>query len=185
MFMREPPGRVAGMMPPVIGVLGGLAAAVLWGLSAVCGAQASRILGSVEASAWVLGLGFAILIPFAVGAGAPPDASAEIGVWTAVTAVTGLLGFVLMYAALRAGPVSLVTPIVSAEGAVAAAIAVAAGEPLSALAAVARAAVVVGTVVVVRRPPGDSEAHAHVGIGAVSLAVLCAIVFGLALYASA
>src|SRR5262249_41498864 len=149
------------------------------------GSQSSRILGSAQASAWVLGIGFVIMLPLALEEGPPSGVSASTWAWTVVAAVSAVGGFLLMYAALRVGPVSLVTPVLSAEGAVAAAFGVLAGEPLTALVAIGLGGVCVGAAVVVRRPPGEQDEHARASVRAATIAIVCAVTFGVALYSSA
>lgn len=166
----------------MIGVVGGLAAALLWGTSGVAAARSSRILGAEAALAWVYITGLVVVLPFAAASGFP-DPDGRGLAWTAVAAPSAVVSLYLTYAALRRGPVSLVMPITAAQGGVAALIAVALGERLEMLAAVGLGIVLLGTYAAMRRPTGPIDAHYPAA--ALVLAALSAAVSGLALYAGA
>jgi drug/metabolite transporter (DMT)-like permease len=166
----------------VIGVLGGLAAALLWGLSTVCGSRSSRLLGAHAALAWVLAVGLLTTAPLAVASGWPADADALGWSWTALAGLGSLGGLAFMYRALARGQVSIVTPLISAQGAFAAVVAWVAGEPLAGLAAVGLAVVALGMVAASQSPAARDDRPASGGVVASLLSALC---FGFALYASA
>jgi hypothetical protein len=58
----------------VIGVLGGLAAAILWGTSTVVASRSTRMLGSQQALAHVMLIGFVVTAVVAlIAEGLPPS----------------------------------------------------------------------------------------------------------------
>lgn len=163
----------------MIGVVGGLLAALLWGTSGVAAARSSRLIGARAALGWVYLVGLLVAFPAAAASGSP-DLDAGALAWTAVTAPAAVVALYLMYAALRLGPVALVMPITASQGGVAALIAVSLGEHLQTLAAIGLAIVMLGMYAAMRRPGNVPHPTA-----AVVLAALCAAVSGLALYGSA
>lgn len=110
----------------------GLAAAASWGIPDVWLAQATRSVGPLAVVFGSLLIGTAAIAPAALFV-APPDWTLR-GVLLAV--LLGALSagaYQVAFVAFRHGSVSIVAPIISCEGAVAAGIAIAAGEHLSAL----------------------------------------------------
>src|SRR5690348_7315121 len=95
--------------------------------------------------------GIAVL---AAGGTAPHGSS--IG-WLAVSGFGNVAGLGLVYAAVRRGKVGVVAPIASTEGAVAAVVAVALGEHLSAGVGTALGAVVVGVVLAASARDSDGR----------------------------
>jgi drug/metabolite transporter (DMT)-like permease len=96
---------------------------------------------------------------------------------------------VLTYRALRIGQVALVAPLVSTEGAVAAVIAVIAGEPLAPGVVLTLAAIVVGvwlaSVPEARRRGAEPPTSRAVNPShAIVLAIAAALAFGISLYAT-
>ncbi len=167
----------------MIGVVGGVLAAVLWGTSSIAAARSSRLVGAEVALAWVLLGGLAIALPAAAVAGLPHPSARAIA-WAAVAAPSGVAGIYLTYAALRRGPVVLVMPITASQGWLVAVVAVALGEHLAVLAALGLTVVMLGMYAVMRRPGGAAGEVPH-PTGAIALAALCAVVSALALYGSA
>lgn len=167
----------------MIAVLGGLAAAVCWATTSVCAQHAARMIGELSTFAWAAVAGLAIaIIPAAVGLiTSTPAASTLLALGGA--GFFNVLGLVAQFSALRRGRVSVIVPISSAEGAVAAMLAVAAGAHL-ATAGWAALAVLIGGVLITassqwsRReaePTGD-------GLRPVGLAVVAALCFGAGLF---
>jgi drug/metabolite transporter (DMT)-like permease len=167
----------------VIAVLGGLGAALAWATATLCASRSSRLIGAFSVLAWVmvsglvLNLGLIALHPRPTGIDGP-----ALG-WMAVAGAGNVVGLLLSYSALRRGKVGLVAPITSTEGAVAAVVAVAAGEPLGVssglLLAVVAAGVALAAAAPERRPvPGEQKS------AAVLFAVGAAVSFGLGLYAT-
>jgi drug/metabolite transporter (DMT)-like permease len=167
----------------VTGVVGGLLAAVLWGASGVSASRSARAIGAEAALAWVYLVGVAIVVPLAVLVDGGPSGGARAWTYAVVGVVGAVSSLYFMYAALGRGPVALVMPLTAAQGGLAAIVAVAAGEPLHVVAAVALAAMMAGMYLAMRRPrqPERSEAHSR---AAVVLAALSAATAAFALFAS-
>ena len=115
----------------MIGLLGGLGAALSWATAALTAARASRAGGPARTLAWVMLIGLGLICPTLLFAD-PSSLSAHTIVLLAVAGAGNVGGLLLEYAALRAGPVGVVAPIASTEGAIAAVIAAVAGQPVSA-----------------------------------------------------
>jgi drug/metabolite transporter (DMT)-like permease len=164
----------------VIAVLGGLGASVCWALSNLCAAHASRRIGAPSVVAWVMVCGLVVIAPVIAFSDAAAIDRADIA-WLAVGGAGNVGAILLVYLAMRQDKVGVVLPIVSAEGAVAAALATVGGESLGLPSAVCLATVVVGVVVVAASSPAHPGAAA--GLTAPALAVMAAVLGGLSLYA--
>jgi len=165
----------------VIAVLGGLGAAVCWAGASLCAAGASRLIGAAAVLGWVMLVGFVVVAPLTVASGIPHGLGArEIG-WIAAAGAGNVAGLLCSYEAMRIGRVSLVTPILSTEGAIAAVLAVTTGETLGAGTALLLAAVAAGVVL------ASSTASIETGqpLRATLLACGAAACFGLSLFATA
>lgn len=111
----------------MIATLAGLGAAVIFAVGALAGTAATKQIGSAAFTAWMMLVGLVVVLPALLVDGRPfPDLEAVCLMLYVGTAT--LIGLLLLYSALREGSVSVVIPIVSAEGAVTAAIAWIAGE---------------------------------------------------------
>lgn len=130
----------------MIGILIGIAAAVVWGVAGVAGSLASRQVGPQRAIAWAMVLGMALAIPLALLSGAPDRVDARTGLWILLVAACMLAGLVFVYAGVRYGSISVVAPISATYGGVGAVISIAGGEPASPLALGSLALAVVGAV---------------------------------------
>jgi drug/metabolite transporter (DMT)-like permease len=128
----------------VIAILGGLGAAVAWAVSTLCSSRSSRLIEPASVVAWMMVVGLVITAPLAALSGVPARLDAGSGAWLAVSGAGNVGGLVLTYRALRIGQVTLVAPLVATEGAVAAVIAVIAGERLAPGVAVTLVAIVAG-----------------------------------------
>jgi uncharacterized membrane protein len=163
----------------VIAVLGGLGAAVCWGTGMLSAARASRLVGARSVLVWVMIVGFVVTAPIAAASGIPAGLHArELG-WICVSGAGNVAGLLLSYEAMRRGKVSIVAPITSTEGAIAAVLAIAAGEALDVPSAVLLTAIAVGVVLA-------SLARASGGhtLRATLLAMGAAGSFGASLYAT-
>src|SRR3954463_9952437 len=158
----------------------GLGTALLWGLPDVPLAVAIRNVGATTVLAGSLLIGTVLVAP--VGLFVDMPAWTSRGLLLAV--VTGVLtasAYGVAYNAFARAPVSIVTPIISCEGAAAAAIAIAAGEHLSAGMAILLACCVLG-VVLVGTAGKTVEKVSSTGI---AIAVVGALVWGLVLFLAA
>jgi drug/metabolite transporter (DMT)-like permease len=148
----------------------GLLAAVLWGLPDVPLAVAVRRVGELPVLVWSLAIGTLAVLPIVAATGAPHLTTRGFGLAIAAAAVT-VPAYLTAFTAFQTCPVSVVTPILSCEGAAAAVIAVIFGERLGLALAVFLALAVVGVVLVGISGGEHQSAHAR-GVVFVCLAAL-------------
>lgn len=165
----------------MIAVLGGMGAAACWAGALLTASRATRLIDPRSVLAWVMIAGLVVVAPPAAAGGIPERlGTRELG-WLAAAGAGNVLGLLLNYAALRAGKVSVVGPISSSEGAIAALLSIAAGEAIGAGAGVALGLVAAGVVlasVTTTSGGGDPARSAVLAFGA-------ALCFGGGLYAIA
>jgi len=166
----------------VTAIVGGLSAALMWAISALCISRSTRMIPPVALLGWVMLVGAVISAPFALGQGVPEGLGANQVLLLVVTAIGNTTGAMLVYSSLKHGKVGVVAPITSAQGAAAAVIAVAAGEQIATGAAIALGAIVIGVVLsgMSRSEPPESDYREGL---AVVLAIGAALFFGLGLFA--
>ena len=194
----------------MIAVLGGLGAAVAWAGSSLCSSRSSRLTDPLSVVAGMMLIGLVICVPIMAAQGVPAGLHGTAWLWLALSGGGNIAGLLLTYAAFRTGQVALISPLTSTEGAVAALIAVAAGESLGAVAAGALALATLGVCLASIKPgqaavpagvqpgpagsgpalPRSSAGEADVPPPAgharvVALALLAALVFGGSLYGTA
>jgi drug/metabolite transporter (DMT)-like permease len=121
--------------------------------------------------------------PVALAGGRPDELDRGALVWLAIAGLGNVGGLLMVYSGLRIGKVGVVAPIASSEGAVAAIVAVAAGEHLGAWTAVALVAIAAG-IVLAARPPVEREEAGRDDPRAAWFALGAAIAFGASLYAT-
>ncbi|MEO7117845.1 MAG: EamA family transporter, partial [Candidatus Limnocylindrales bacterium] len=163
-------------------VVFGLIAAVAWGTTSLAAARASRAIGAAPALAWVLVAGMALCLPF-LAADAGASVSLETIGWLVVAGLGNTLGLLLGYAAIRRGPVGVAAPIGSTEGAIAALIAVVAGEVIVPGAFVAMAAILVGVVLATLGSGAEDPTRVVVTRRFVMMMIGVAVLLGIGLYA--
>lgn len=165
-------------------ILGGLGAALAWAVTLLCTSRATRMIGSGSVLAWVMLAGFCIVLPWAVLEGIPDGLDGSSAGWLLIAGLGNVLGLLLVYTALRLGEVGIVGPIVSTEGAIAALLAVLAGEHLAAGSAAMLVLIAVG--IALAATTAESTEPARIGrIGAVpAYALLAACAFGVSIYAT-
>ena len=164
----------------MVAILGGLGAALAWGLASAAASRSTRIIGPASALGWAMLLGLVITLPLVALAGVPDLDGADVA-WLAVAGVGNMAGLLLQYAGLRVGKVGVVTPIAATSGGIAAIIAVSAGEEVAPGVGVALGILAVG-VVFAARVRGEAESSRRVGPG-VLFGVAAALVWGIAIYA--
>lgn len=178
----------------MIAILGGLGAAAAWAVSTLCSSRSSRLIRPSSVVAWMMLVGLVITLPAAALSGVPARLDAGSAAWLVVSGVGNVGGLVLTYRALRIGQVALVAPLVSTEGAVAAIIAVIAGESLAPGVGLTLAAIVFGIWLASAPEAGRTEARPETEAqevraphptAAVLLAIAAAFAFGASLYATA
>jgi drug/metabolite transporter (DMT)-like permease len=169
----------------MIAVLGGLGAACAWAISTLCSSRSSRLIDPPSVVAWIMLVGLLITAPLAAADGVPAALHGSAITWLVISGAGNVVGLVISYAAMRIGQVAIVAPIVSTEGAIAATIAVVAGETLAPGVGITLAVIALGVSLSAVPAEGMSEEHRERHPRAVGLAVLAACSFGASLYATA
>ena len=169
----------------MIAILGGLGAAAAWAVSMLTASRATRMIGPPSVLAWVLLTGLCVVLPWLALEGVPDGLDASSAKWLVLAGAGNVLGLLCSYSALRTGNVSLVAPIVSTEGAIAAVIAVLGGEHVAEGAGLALVVIAVG--IALAAVPGEDEAVAaadRVSWRVPTLAIAAACSFGVSIYAT-
>src|SRR6187551_3737341 len=169
-------------------ILGGLGAAVAWAVTLLCTSRATRMIGSGSVLAWVMLTGFCIVVPWGAVVGVPDDLDRGSAAWLLIAGFGNILGLFLVYTALREGKVGIVGPIVSTEGAIAAVLAVLAGESLAVGSAAMLVLIAVGIALAATTVNSDdvsqvTAAGRHRSVPVVALLAACS--FGTSIYATA
>lgn len=174
----------------MIAILGGLATAVLWATTLIGSARSARLIGSWSTLAWVMLVGLAVAVPLILVTSPPVALSGGDMLNLAIVGIANSAGLLCVYTALQRGKIAVVGPIVSTEGAIAAVLAIAAGDPVSQAAAGLLAVIAVGVVLAAIERSGRSNEDA-VGppaepvAGALATALLAlagAVLFGINLF---
>jgi drug/metabolite transporter (DMT)-like permease len=165
----------------VVAVLGGLGAAACWATATLCAARSARLIGAPSVLAWVMLVGLVVTAPLVAADGIPDALGARELWWLCLSGAGNVGGLLLDYKALRVGKVSIVAPITSTEGAIAAVLAVVTGEALGAGAGLMLGIIALGVVLASTVPGGGSGDPRRATILA-SAAALC---FGVGLFATA
>ena len=141
-----PKGSSTRHTSPVIAIIGGLGAAICWAVATVASSRSSRMIGSRVVLAWIMIVGTVVGVPLAAISGVPADVPPEAPLLLLVAGLAYSGGLYVAYRALVIGKVSIVAPIVATEGAIAAILAVALGDPLGAQAGFVLALIAIGVV---------------------------------------
>lgn len=166
----------------MIAVLGGLGAALCWGMTSVLAQRAGLTLGALSTFAWGSILGAVIVVGPAVIAAVQSPPSAAVTRDLVAAGALNVLGLVAQFSALRRDDVSVVVQITSAEGAVAATLAALTGASLPVLGWLALGLVAAGILLSVAarwRTPGSAPGSLRVPT---VLAVAAALSFGAGLF---
>jgi len=165
----------------MIAIIGGLGAALAWAASGLCSSRSSRIIGAPAVVAWMALVGLVVTGPVVLAEGVPARlGSTDLG-WLALAGGGNIAGLLVAYLAYRRGDVSLISPILSTEGAIAALFAFAAGERLGLASALTLLAIALGISLAAGSPGRGHVRHPR---EVVLLAGLAAICFGASLYAT-
>jgi drug/metabolite transporter (DMT)-like permease len=168
----------------MIAILGGLGAAAAWALSTLCSSRSSRLIEPRSVVAWVMLVGLLISGPAAALHGVPAALNGSSWAWLVLSGAGNVVGLVLTYSAMRIGQVALVAPVVSTEGAIAAVIALAAGESVAPAVGATLAMIVLG-ICLAAVPAADRSDDERVRHPQTVLLALCAALsFGASLYAT-
>lgn len=146
---NRPDGRRRGpvRLRRMIAILGGLGAAVSWAVATLSSSRSSRLIGPASVLAWVMIVGFLVSIPPSIIAYIEGNSVSVLQVvGMVVTGASNTAGLLLAYRALAIGRVSIVSPIVSTEGGMAALASVVLGEALGLPTAALLALVALGVV---------------------------------------
>ncbi len=175
----------------VIALICGLATASFWAMTLLGSSRSTRIIGAWSTLAWVMLVGLAVSVPLVVATGATATFSDDGIRHLVIAGLANTGGLLLIYSALQRGKVALVGPIASIEGAIAATLAILAGDPVTAVAAALLALIAIGVVLSAVEPPGGgianetSQRAARGGtMSTVALALGGALLFGINLYAT-
>jgi drug/metabolite transporter (DMT)-like permease len=169
----------------VTAILGGLGAAVMWATATILASRSSRLIGPFSVLAWVMLTGLVVTLPFVVASGVPSNLDGGSVAWLAVSGLGNVGGLLFEYAALRVGKVGIIAPIASTEGAIAAVLAVVAGESLTGAAAATLALIAGGVALAsIAREDVHAEPTERHETRATVLAIGAALAFGFSLYAT-
>ena len=170
-------------------ILGGLGAALAWAVTLLCTSRATRMIGSASVLAWVMLVGFCIVVPWMAIEGLPDQLDGRSAAWLFLAGIGNIVGLLFVYTALRTGKVGIVGPIVSTEGAIAAVLAVLAGEHLAAGSAAMLALIAVGIAIAATTAESSAESPVTSAVGRARnvpvYALLAAFAFGTSIYATA
>jgi len=138
----------------MVAIVGGLGAALSWAIATLASSRSSRMIGPMSVLGWVMAVGLLVAIVPALLAEPVPLGTGDVAMLIA-TGLSHNLGLLLAYAALAVGRVSLVAPITSTEGALAAVLAVVLGEQLGLLTALLLVPIAVGVVLAAAERSAD------------------------------
>jgi len=147
----------------MIAILGGLGAAFLWAAANLASARSSRIIGASSALGWMMLVGLVVTAPLVPFAGPLPPLTPVLTFWLAASGLGSVIGLFFVYRGLRIGKVGPVLAIASTEGAIAAVVAVIAGERLTIPVALMLGVIAVGIAVVALATGDAAEANGAAG----------------------
>jgi len=170
----------------VIAILGGLGAAVMWASANLISSRSSRLIGASSTLAWMMLVGLVMATPLALASGPLPPLTPALSVWAAGSGLGTVIGLLFFYRGLRIGKVGVVAALGSTEGAIAAVLAVIAGERPN-IPVVVMLCVITAGVATVALASGDTADPAGASAGhderrAVTFGVAAALCFGLSIY---
>ena len=171
----------------MIPILGGLGAAVMFTVSVLTSARASRLIGAPSTVAWAMAVGFMVVLPVALFAAPAPDFGRGALFWFVLAGLGNVIGLLMTYAAYRVGAVAVVVTIASTEGAIAAILAVLAGEALAPGTGAILAIIAIGVAITATGTQAGAEGTLIAperAPRAVLLAGISAVSFGIGLYSS-
>lgn len=172
------------MTPIAASVMYGIAAAIGWGVADMLAAAASKRLGPLPAAAAVHIASVLAALPYFLWIAADAPALTAVH-WALIAGVSalGVLMYIAFYRALQAGPVAVVSPIVSAYALIVIALAVVfLGERLNAAQIAAATLCVGGAALASVNPSRGGGAGRLIGLGAL-LALITALCIGVWQYA--
>jgi drug/metabolite transporter (DMT)-like permease len=160
----------------------GAAAALAFGVSTICSARASRMIGAASTLGWVAVIGLAVTLPLIAAVGMPDGLDRPAATWLFLGGAGNALGLLFAYRGLQTGKLGVIGPILSTEGAVAALLAVLGGQTLTAPGAVALTTIALGVVLAgIARSTATTRRGPRAGV---AWAAAAAVAFGVSLYAT-
>jgi drug/metabolite transporter (DMT)-like permease len=171
----------------MIPILGGLGAALMFTVSVLTSARASRLIGSASTVAWAMAIGLLVTLPVALVRAPNPDFGHGALAWFLAAGLGNVCGLLLTYAAYRIGAVAVIVTIASTEGAIAAVLSVLAGELLAPGTGAILVMIAIGVVITATGPTGGADGVPLLPgqeLKAVLLAIASAGSFGIGLYSS-
>jgi drug/metabolite transporter (DMT)-like permease len=163
----------------MVAILGGLGAALSWAIATLASSRSSRMIGPLSVLGWVMAVGFvAAIVPALLSRPIPLGLPEYIGL--IVVGLSHNVGLLLAYAALSIGRVSIVAPILATEGALAAVLSIALGEPLALSTALLLGAIAVGVVLAAAERSADRAIPATLDPATTRRAALFAVAAALA-----
>ncbi len=167
----------------MIAVIGGLLAAACFTITILASTRAARMMGALPTLAGVMLVGLLIALPLAALTIGDTRPTPEMLPYLAIAGLGNVLGLGFQYVAVRWGKVGLVGALAAAEGAIAAVLAVVAGESLAPVQALGVAVVALGvTFASLGRDPDPSDARSSAR--ALVFGGLAGLAFGASLYAT-
>jgi drug/metabolite transporter (DMT)-like permease len=158
-----------------MGALLALGASLAWGCADFAGGLAARRIGSLRTVVVSYPAGAVLLTVFALTL-VPGTIDAEVFAWAAAVGIVGVIAMFLLYGALAAGPMGIISPLTALGGAaVPVAVGIARGETLTTL-VVLGIVLAVLAVVLVSREPGP---HRQVTTRALALSAGAGLFIGL------
>ena len=140
-------------------IVAALGAAAAWGFASTFDNRSTRMIGALQAMAWVQLIGFALVLPARrSGRASPRGLRRARSAWIVIGGVGITVGITLAYAALARGAVSVVAPVMAIEGALAALLSVALGEHIALATAGGLAIVVAGMLAVLHATAAQERA---------------------------
>jgi drug/metabolite transporter (DMT)-like permease len=168
----------------MVAILGGLGAALSWAIATLASSRSSRMIGPISVLGWVMTVGFVAALGPALLTRPERLGLPELAGLVA-TGLSHNVGLLLAYRALSIGRVSIVAPITSTEGAIAALLAVALGDSLAGTTALILAVIVLGVVLAAAERAADPASGPRLDPGhnrqAAILALAAAATFSIGL----
>jgi drug/metabolite transporter (DMT)-like permease len=165
----------------MLAIAAALGAALAWGISAACDNRSTRLIGSLQALAWVQVVGFVLVLPLAAFEGMPSRPSGHALAWIILGGIGVSVGLTLAYAAIGRGAVSVVSPVMAVDGALAALLSVALGEHI-AIATAGGLLLVIAGMLVVLYATASQERAGVAGHSRVAVALAAGAACGFALF---
>lgn len=135
-----------------MGALLALGSSLAWGCADFAGGLAARRIGTLRAITVSYPAGAVLLTVFALTV-VPGSIDGTVLAWSAAVGIVGIVAMVLLYAALAAGPMGIISPLTALGGAaVPVVVGIARGESLTPLVLLGMVLAVVAVVLVSREP---------------------------------